>query len=165
MTPEQIAADVARGIFLKAEIAKLTAELKEIENRLENAGLLGEQIPLEDSEREGRQYIARGTAKAVPVRFESDQLIAGFKPDTDIHKSIAEILGAKLPLFFKDTRVFERVKKEDANKFRQFARKNLDPDTYAKLIKACVAKTKDGIPKSKTVIGWADAKPIDQVPA
>ncbi len=165
MTPAQIAADVERGIFLKAEIARLTAELKQIEERLEQAGLNGEQIPLEDQQREGRQYIARSKDKAIPVRFESDQLITSFKPDSDTHKLVASILGDKLPKFFKDTRVFERTKKDDANKFRVFARKELEPDIYAKLIAALVSKDKEGIPKSKTVIAWSDAKPIDQVQA
>lgn len=160
MTPQQIAADVERGIFLKAEIAKLQAELKAIESRLEQAGLQGEQIPLEESEREGRQYIAVGKEKIIPVRFESDQLIASIKPESDEHAAVVAILGDKFPLFFKDTRSFERKHKDDANKFRTFARKQLEPDTYAQLIAACVAKTKDGIPKSKTVIAWNEAKPL-----
>ena len=163
MTPEQIAADVDRLIEVKSQIATLTAEAKAIEARLEKAGLNGDQIPLQDADREGKQYIARGTKKAIPVRFESDQLIATFKPESDLHKSIAGILGDKLSLFFKDTRVFERKHKDDANKFRQLARKELDGTTYAKLIAACVSKDKDGIPKSKTVIAWGDAKPLDQV--
>lgn len=163
MTPQQIAADVERGIFLKAEIAKLTAELKAIESRLEQAGLHGEQIPLEEAEREGRQYIAVGKEKIIPVRFESDQLIASIKPDSDLHVAVAAILGDKFSDFFKDTRSFERKYKDDANKFRAFARKQLEPDTYAQLIAACVAKTKDGIAKSKTVIAWSDAKPLSAV--
>jgi hypothetical protein len=165
MTPAQIAADVDRLIEIKTQIASLAVEAKAIEARLEKAGLDGDQIPLQEADREGKQFLARGSSKVIPVRFESDQLIATFKPDSILHKSITAILGDKLTDFFKDTRVFERKHKDDANKFRQFARKELDGVTFAKLIAACVSKDKDGIPKSKTVIAWGDAKPIDQVPA
>jgi hypothetical protein len=163
MTPQQIAADVDRLIVIKTQIASLVAEAKAIESRLEKAGLEGDQIPLQDAEREGKQFLARGTSKIIPVRFESDQLITTFKPDSDQHKTISAILGDKFATFFKDTRIFERVKKDDANKFRKFARSELLPDVYAKLISACVSKDKAGIPKSKTVIAWDEAKPIDQV--
>lgn len=163
MTPQQIIADIARGIFIRAEIAKLKAELTAIEKRLEAAGLAGEHIPLQDKEREGKQYLARGSDRIVPVRFESDQLITSFKPDSPLHKTIAAILGNKLSNFFKDTRVFQRVQKEDANKFRKIAREALDPDDYAKLINACISCDKAGIAKSKTVVAWDDSKPIEQV--
>jgi hypothetical protein len=162
MTPRQIAADVDRLLIIKAQIAALIAEAKTIEARLETAGLQGEQIPLQDPEREGKQFLARGTSKIIPIRFESDSLITTFRPDSDLHKTIASILLDKLDVFFKDTRVFERKHKDDANKFRILARTELAPDTFASLIAACVAKNKDGIPKSKTVIAWDDAKPIDQ---
>lgn len=165
MTPDQIAADVDRLIEIKTQIAALTAEAKTIEARLEKAGLEGDQIPLQDADREGKQFLAHGSSKVIPVRFESDQLIATFKPDSDLHKTILAILGDKLSSFFKDTRVFERKHKDDANKFRRLARKELDAPTYAKLISACVSKDKDGIPKSKTVVAWGDAKPIGQIPS
>jgi hypothetical protein len=160
MTPEQIAADVERGKFLKEEIARLSEELKAIEKRLELAGLDGEQVPLEDGEREGKQYIARSSKLRVPIRFESDQLITTVRPDSDLHRKLQHILGDKFKDFFKDTRIFERVKKDDAQKFRIHARNQLPPDTYAALISACVARDKAGIPKSKTVIAWSEAKPI-----
>lgn len=163
MTPEQIAADVDRLIAVKAQIAALTIEQKEIESRLELAGLKGEQIPLQDKEREGRQFIARGSKVAIPVRFESDQLISTFKPDSELHKTLAELLGEKFPLFFKEVRVFERKNKDDANKFRKFARTELIPDLFAKLIAACISKDKNGIPKSKTVIAIDEAKPLAEV--
>lgn len=163
MTAAQIAVDVDRLIEVKAQIAALVCEAKQIEARLEKAGLQGEQIPLQDKEREGKQFLAFGSGKVIPIRFESDQLISTFRPDSDLHKAITEILGDKLPDFFKDSRVFERKHKDDANKFRKFARKELNPEIYAKLIAACVSKTKDGIPKSKTVIAVDEAKPIDQV--
>ena len=62
MTPTQIAADVDRLLEIKTRIAELTLELKTIEARLEQAGLDGEQVPLVDADREGKQYLARGSA-------------------------------------------------------------------------------------------------------
>jgi G3E family GTPase len=163
MTPQQIAADVDRLIVIKAQIADLTAEAKTIESRLENAALHGEQIPLQDSQREGKQFLARGSSLIVPIRFEADNLVSTFKHDSELHKSLKTLLGATFEKFFKEVHGYDRKHKDDANKFRKFARKELQPDAYAALIKACLSKDKDGIPKSKTVIALADAKPLTQV--
>ncbi len=164
MTPQQIAADVARGLIIRAEITRLEIELDAIEERLEAAGLAGIQIPLQDKEREGKQYLAIGLDRIVPVRFESDQIVGSFAPDSLMHLAVAQIAGTHLAKFFKDVRKFERVPK-DGNAFRKLGRKLLTPDAFAKLIHACTAVDKTGIPKSKTIIGWDDAKPINQVPA
>lgn len=168
MTPQQIAADIARGHEIVAEIKRLQAELKAIEERLEQAGLKGDQVPLQDKDREGKQFLARGESLIVPVRFESDLIAGSFAPDSIMHKAVIAALGeeheAKLPLFFKDTRSFERVPK-DGQAFRKLARAQLDPETFAKLVSAVTQRSKNGIAKSKTVIAWDDAKPIEQVPA
>ncbi len=168
MTPQQIAADIARGKQIVDEIKALEAELKAIESRLEQAGLSGDQVPLKDADREGKQYLARGEKLVVPVRFESDLIAGSFDPDSVMHKAVLSALGdehaAKLPLFFKDKRSFNRVPK-DGLAFRKLARKQLDPDTVAKLIQSVTQRDKDGIAKSKTVIAWDDAKPLDQIPS
>lgn len=164
MTPQQIAADVARGLEIKAEIGRLTAELKLIESRLEAAGLEGEQIPLQDKDREGKQFLARGRDKIIPIRFESDQLIASFLPDTETHQAVKDIAGDKMDHLFKEVRKFDRTTK-DGYTFRKLAREILDADRFARLIHACTARTKDGLAKSKTIIAWDDAKPIDQATA
>jgi hypothetical protein len=166
MTPQQIAADIARGKEIVDEIKRLEAELRAIESRLEQAGLAGDQVPLQDKDREGKQFLARGHRLIVPVRFESDLIAGSFDPDSVMHKAVLSALGeehaAKLPLFFKDKRTFTRVPK-DGQAFRRLARKQLDPDTMAKLVSAVTQKDKAGIPKSKTVVAWDDAKPLDQV--
>lgn len=163
MTPQQIAADVDRLLEIKIEIAKLTDEAKGIEARLEQAGLEGDQVPLEDADREGKQYLARGSKKIVPVRFESDLIAGSFKPDSQMHRAVLEALGEehvdKLPKFFLDTRAFERVPK-DGQEFRKLARKLLPPAPFAALISAATQRTKDGIPKSKTVIAWDNSRLI-----
>ena len=168
MTPQQIAADIARGREIVAEIKKLKEELKAIEDRLEQAGLKGDQIPLQDADREGKQYLAQGEKFIVPIRFESDLIAGSFDPDSIMHKAVIAALGdehaAKMPLFFKDTRSFVRVPK-DGQAFRKIARAQLDPDTFAKLISAVTQRDKKGIIKSKTVVAWDDEKPIEQIPA
>lgn len=160
MTSQQIAADVARGLEIKAEIARLEAELKAIEQRLEAAGLAGAQIPLQDPEREGKQFLACGTAKIVPVRFESDQIVGSFAPDSPMHVEAAAIAGDHLKKFFRDVRKFERVPK-DGNDFRKVGRKLLTAEAFAQLVRACTARDKTGLAKSKTVIGWNDAMPVE----
>lgn len=168
MTAQQIAADIARGKEIVEEIKRLETELKAIESRLEQAGLTGDQVPLQDKDREGKQFLARGEKIIVPVRFESDLIAGSFDPESVMHKAVLVALGEqhkdKLSLFFKDKRTFARVPK-DGQAFRKIARKNLDPDTVAKLIHAVTQRDKEGIAKSKTVIAWDDAKPINQVSA
>lgn len=163
MTPQQIAADVDRLLEIKTEIARLNEELKAIETRLEQAGLNGDQIPLQDADREGKQYLARGSQRIVPVRFESDLIAGSFKPDSQMHLAVVAALGEAhadtLPKFFADTRTFERVPK-DGQAFRQLARKLLPPAPFAALVSAATQRSKDGIAKSKTVIAWDDSRPL-----
>jgi hypothetical protein len=163
MTPEQIAADVERGIEIKRQLVVLTAELKAIEDRLEQAGLNGQQVPLQDKDREGRQFLARGRKLVIPVVFESDQIIGSFQPGSDLHTQIAELAGKHLAKFFKDTRVFKRVQKE-GNDFRKEARKIFGTDAPA-FIAACLQRDKESIPKSRTVIAWDNARDADAVPS
>lgn len=165
MTQTQIAADIARGLVIRSTIASLKIELDAIESRLESAGLQGEQIPLQDADREGKQFLARGDDKIIPIRFESDLIAGSFQPDSLMHKAVLTALGEdakKLPKFFKDARTFERVPK-DGKAFRKLAREILDSGRFAALINASTQRGKDGIAKSKTVVAWDDARPIDQV--
>ena len=162
MTPQQIAVDVARGLEIKAEIKKLTAELKAIEARLETAGLGGEQIPLKDENREGKQFIARGARHVLPVRFESDLIMGSFEIGSPTHVEIAAICGELLPRFFKPSTKLDRVPK-DGEAFRKLARKLLEPEPFAKLIRAATARDKDMIAKCRTVVAWDDAKTIESI--
>jgi hypothetical protein len=163
-TDLQIAIDIERGKEIQTEIAKLTAELKQINARLQAAGEAADHLPLADADREGKQAILTGSRHSLPIVFESDLLIASFKPDSPKHEEIKAILGDKLPQFFRDTRVFERIQ-EDGKAFRKFARENLPADTFAKLVQAATDRKKDGIAKSRIVVDWDAAKPLDQAPA
>lgn len=158
MTASQIAHDVARGLEIKKQQKALAAELKAIENRLEQAGLEGDQIPLQEEDREGRQFLAASEDRIVPVIFESDQIIASFKPDSEIHKTIAERAGIQLPAFYSDSRSFNRVPK-DGQSFRRAAREILGTAAPA-FINACLQRDKGGIPKNRTVIAWDNARDV-----
>lgn len=159
MTPQQISKDVGRGLEIRAQLATLRTELKQIETRLEEAGLSGPQVPLQEADREGKQFIARGTEHAVPVRFESDQLIASFPADGPLHRQLSDIAGDKFFELFKESHKYERAT-SDGYKFRSLARTLLEPTEFAKLIRSCTARDKSGLARSKTVIAWDDAKPI-----
>lgn len=157
MRPQaQIEADVERGRVVVHMIAKLEAELKEIEARLIGDGETGYQEPLQDANREGKQFLASGI---LPVRFESDLIAGSFSPDDQMHQAVLAAIGEEqLPKFFKDVRKFERIAK-DGEAFRKSARKLLEPDAFAALVKAATIRDKTGIAKSKTVVAWKDIRP------
>lgn len=160
MTATQISADVERGLELRETIKSAQAELKTIEKRLEAAGLEGEQVPLQDADREGRQFLARSPKLGliVPVIFESDQIVASFAPHTDIHASLTAIANGHLPEFFRETRKYERIQKDGQN-FRKAACQILAERAPA-FISAALQRDKSGIPKSRTLIAWDNAKTI-----
>ena len=159
MTAAQIAADVEKGLQLRAEIKAKQAELKAIEKRLEQAGLEGDQIPLQDEDREGRQFLARSGSAIVPVVFESDQLIASFAFDSakagELHK-FAEDNDFKIDPFYAPEMSFHRVQK-DGLAFRKLAREKLGI-TAPEFLALCIQRDKTGVPKSRTVIAWDNAK-------
>lgn len=147
--------DVDRGLEIKAEFARLQDELKEIEDRLEKAGLDGKQIPLKDKDREGRQYLAQGSARIVPVVFTSDSLISSF-PDTGItYLNLRGIVGDCLGEFYK---LLWARRIEDGMKFRKRAHEILG-DSAPHFITACLSRDKEGVPKSSVVVDWKNARP------
>jgi hypothetical protein len=159
ITPEQIAADVDRGLAITKQLKDLKAELKVIEGRLEKAGLEGEQVPLVDEEREGKQFIARGSSFAVPVVFTADLLRASFVHDGDVYKIIKELAGDKLPHLYKKVTKWETLH-EDGKDFRRVAADVLG-EQAPQVISACLQRdNKTGIPKSAIKIEWTRAEEI-----
>jgi len=155
MTPEQITADIERGAFLTARIKADNAELKDIDKRLEAAGLNAPHVPLKDKEREGKQALLRSGNKYLPVIFESDLLIGSFPASGDVAGFIrSRITKAAFSLLFKEVHNYER-RIDDGQKFRLAARKAIGDETLClEILTALKAKNKDGITKSKTVIAW-----------
>lgn len=165
MTSQQISTDIERGLELRSTIKTAQAELKAIEKRLEQAGLEGEQIPLQEADREGRQFLARSPKLGVivPVVFESDQIVASIQPDTAIFEALSIISGVHFQRFWQPVTKLERVQK-DGQSYRKDAREILGPIAPS-FIAASLQRDKTGIPKSRTVIAWENTKSIDQVTA
>lgn len=166
MTPQQISTDIERGIQLRAQIKTAQAELKTIEKRLEQAGLEGDQIPLQEADREGRQYLARSPKLGliVPVIFESDQIVASFRDGSVMAEDLQTFCDAReirLYEFFAPVTTYTRLAKDGQN-FRKFARQTLGP-AAAEFVSRCLQRDKDNIPRSRTIIAWDNAKPIDQI--
>jgi len=163
MTPQQISTDIERGLELRSSIKSAQAELKTIEKRLEAAGLEGEQVPLQEADREGRQFLARSPKLGliVPVVFESDQIIASVQPGTDVHGLLREISGGHFPKFWAQVSKYERIQK-DGQEYRNTAR-TLRATAAPQFIAARLQRDKAGIPKARTIIAWDNAKPIDQL--
>lgn len=152
MTPQQISTDIERGLDLRATIKTAQAELKAIEKRLEQAGLEGEQIPLQEADREGRQFLARSPKLGliVPVVFESDQIVASIQPATTIFDDLSVISGAHFGKFWQPVTKLDRVQK-DGLTYRKSAREILG-ELAPTFIAASLQRDKAGIPKSRTVI-------------
>jgi hypothetical protein len=165
MTPQQISSDIERGLDLRATIKTAQTELKAIEKRLEQAGLEGEQIPLQEADREGRQFLARSPKLGVivPVVFESDQIVASIQPGTEIFVELEYKALGSFSSFWQSVTKFDRVQK-DGQSYRKAARELLGP-MAPDFIAASLQRDKAGIPKSRTLIAWENAKQIDQVPA
>jgi hypothetical protein len=163
MTPQQISQDIERGLELRASIKAHQTELKSIEKRLEAAGLEGEQIPLQEADREGRQFLARSPKLGliVPVVFESDQIIASLQPFTATYDALVAISGIHLCKFWMPAVAWDRIPK-DGQAYRKTARELLG-GVAPKFIAASLQRDKSGIPKNRTIIAWDNAKPMDQI--
>ncbi len=155
MHPDQIAKDIARGLFLRQRIKQDAAELKSIEARLESAALIASHVPLEEEDREGKQAILSAPEGDLRVRFESDNLIGSFAADSQIAKDLQFLLeyDGNFAKLFREKHIFER-KQDDGHKFRKKLKELVQEQTYHTVLNQLKAKDKDGIVKSKTVIAW-----------
>ena len=155
MRPEQIAADVDRGLVLVAQIETLQSELKTISKRLEQAALEGDQIPLTDDARDGMQFRAAGSESTVPVIITADAIIQSFVDGSPAHARAENTSVGKLDQFFKKTATWKNQSR-DGKAFRQEAAALLGDDAPA-FVRACIAVDKDGIPKNSIKIEWTRA--------
>lgn len=153
---------VDRGVEVVAEIAKLQKELKGIEDALRGiaADRSDQHLPLKAGEREGRQFLARGTALVVPVVFTADKLLGVFQQASKEHTRIARAIPDDqfteiFPVFYKAWSGFEN-RFDDGQKFRDRAAALLGADAPG-FITACLARDKEGLPKSDVKIEWKAA--------
>lgn len=148
-----VAADVDRGLVIKKQIAELALELAEIEDRLVKAGLAGDQVELEDPDREGRQWLARGTEQIVPVVFTADLLVNSFANGSIVQGKIMDALGEHpMGNFFRRVTGFV-TQFDSGKKFRAHATEMLGASA-PKFISACLRRDKEGTPKSQIRIEW-----------
>jgi hypothetical protein len=161
ITTAQIESDVRRGLELRDRKRQIDTELKAIESRLEKAGLQGPHIPLQEEDREGKQFLAKAGDLVVPVIFEADQLIATIRPGSETAAAAKQAAGDALPKFYRAETTLVRVPK-DGQAFRRLARELLGA-SGPKLVHACLQRDKQGIPKSRTIIAWDAAKPLAEI--
>lgn len=147
-----IKSDVDRGIEIRKLMIDLKKEFDAIEARLEEAGLNGEQKELEDAEREGRQYLAKGTSAIVPVIFTADLLRGSFQADSATHHKIDLAAKGNIRQFYKRVSAFANLFDNGKN-FRAHATEVLSEHAPA-FITACVARDKQGIAKSAVKVDW-----------
>jgi hypothetical protein len=154
-----IASDVDRGLEIKKQIATLATELAEIEDRLVKAGLEGDQVELVDPDREGRQWLAHGSEKIVPVVFTADLLIGSFANGSIIHGQMIDVLGDHpLGNFYRRVSGFAK-RFESGKKFRAHAFEMLGVNA-PKFISVCLSRDKEGTPKSQIKIEWDRASEV-----
>lgn len=159
-----VTSDVDRGLAIKEQIAALALELAEIEDRLVKAGLEGDQVELEDPEREGRQWLARGTSRIVPVVFTADLLVKSFANGSVVHGKIQAALGERpIGSFFRRVSGFA-TQFESGKQFRAHAAELLG-DEAPKFISVCLSRDKEGTPKSQIRVEWQRAEDVrPQIP-
>ena len=153
----RLRADVDRGLEIREQMEKLTVELKGITARLTDAALHGEQVPLVDDEREGKQFLAQGTDKIVPVIITADNLMGEFPAVGDKFDTIVATLEDRATLlkFYKPVNKFEN-RFDNGKKFRALADELLGKAAPA-FITACLSRDKFGVPKNAIKVVWDDA--------
>lgn len=158
-----IQTDIDRAIVLEQEISVRVEELKSIKKRLEAAALKGPHIPLEDADRQGKQYIARGLHHTVPIIISSDELVKSFKRDSPQHARILaalpEPLEGEFSSFFCTSTAFESCF-ADGKIFRAQAVALLGAQYAPHFITACLSVDKNGIPKNKVIIDLGRAESV-----
>lgn len=149
---------VDRGLQIVAELERLKVEKKEIDEELEKRGLerSAEHVDLKDEDREGKRWLAAGSEKIVPVVFTADKLVGSFAKGSPVHLKILNAAEDQLQTFFKRVEGFEN-RFDNGKKFRNIAREILG-DKAPAFITACLARDKNGVPKSDIKIEWDKAE-------
>lgn len=146
------------GLKLRERIATLEAELETVEAALISHARTGDQVDLIDEEREGKQYLARGSAQTVPVVFTADSIIGSFADDSDIHKKIVAATGGYgLRPFYRRSITWKMIA-DGGKSFRKIAGEVLGNAVGPAFVTACLARDKHGIPKSDIKVEWKRAE-------
>ena len=154
---------VDRGLEITAEMARLEAELNDINTKLEGAALVGEQVDLNDANREGKQFLARGSAKTVPVVISADSIVKSFADGSKTYANLQQIAGlVKLRQFYQPKTVWEAVFKS-GKALRAIAAETLGAAAPS-FVTAATQRDKNGIPKNKITVNWNRAADNDALP-
>ena len=151
-----LAKSVDRGLEIRAQIQTLEDELSTIEECLRHAALAGEQVELADPDREGRQFLARGTEATVPVVLTADMVAQTFADGSPVHNRLRDTCHGRLSAFYRPVTTWKILAKT-GKAFRIEAAAILGNDAPA-FINAALARDKNGIPKSQIKIEWDRAE-------
>lgn len=154
----QLTALVDRGLQLYRQIEDAKKELKRIEESLKAHALTGDQQPLNDPDRDGRQYLAQGTSETVPIVLTADILYQSFADGSIPHLQAASIAGMDLDTLYTPIKTWKMLAKT-GKAFRAEAVTQLGAHRAAQFITAVTQKSKDGIPKSQIRTEWDRATP------
>jgi hypothetical protein len=153
---------VDRGLEIVAEKARLEAELKDIASKLEGVALVGEQVELNDADREGRQFLARGSEKTVPVIISADLVVKSFADGGKTYAQLQELAGlVKLRKFYVPETTWKAAF-VDGKELRKLAAEVLGAAAPA-FITACLQRDRNGMPKNKIAVDWSRAMDNDAV--
>lgn len=150
---------VDRGLEIRDTIKELEDELSVIEQCLKKAALAGEQIELTDPEREGRQFVARGTESIIPVVITADLIMQTFAAESPTHARLSDVAGDKLGQFYKAVTKMAILAK-NGKSFRRDAGEILGEKDGPRFISAALARDKNGVPKNQIKVEWERAEDI-----
>ncbi len=153
---------IDHGLALREKLLEIAFDLENIEAAIREAAIHGSpHIDLKDPDRDGRQFLARGTQYTVPVILTADLLTQSFQENSVLHGRAQAIAGDHLSDLYKAVTTHKMIPKS-GKAFRREAAALLGPQKSAELITAITARDKYGIPKSTTKIEWDQKSPNEQ---
>lgn len=153
---------VDRGLELQVAIAALEAEAKVCDEVLKAAALQGEQVELVDAEREGRQYLARGSSAVVPVVLTSDLVMQSFGDGSPAHARLEAAAGDRLSRFYRAVTTWKLLCR-GGMALRREAAAELG-DRAPEFVAAAVVRDKYGVPRSMIKVEWDRASELEVQP-
>ena len=151
-----VATLTARGYSLYIEITARQSELDDIEKKLKEHALKGEQIDLQDADREGKQFLAQARTEdgllTVPVVITADLTTKSFEDGGKTHQQLTLLGGQQLSAFFRRTVTFKSLF-DSGKELRAVAAERLG-DRAPAFLAALVVKDKHGIPKNQIKVDW-----------
>lgn len=170
-TDAEIPALTDRVAEINAEMAKLAAEKKGIEARLEAYALAHPELhePLKDEKREGRRLLLTGSRHRVPIIFSSDLIIGSFRDGSEKHKELLALLCEEmseseapkaLKKFFEPPSKWEN-RFDNGVKFRAAVGERLPKSIAPRFVTACTQTSKDGVRKNTTSFDYKQAALVD----